>query len=206
MRCARVVPGRHAVDLGKLLHQAAVGVEPSRGVDQHDIGAAGPGRGDRVEGDRGRVAAGLTPDEVRPCALGPPLELLDRARAEGIRRGHHGPTATGGQLVGQLADGGRLADAVHAHHEVDRRGNVGHGQPIRGVGDPVAVEDIADRAAQDPPEPRLVARRPLARRLLDHVDEAHGGLDAEVGHDKAFLQILEHVGVDPAECRRDHPA
>ena len=47
--------GDHPPHLGQLVHQVALGVEAAGGVDDDDVGAAGAGGGDRVEGDRAGV-------------------------------------------------------------------------------------------------------------------------------------------------------
>ena len=56
-----------------------------------------------------------------PDALAPDLELLHGGRAERVARSEQHLLAVGLQLGGELADGGRLADAVHADHEDHRR-------------------------------------------------------------------------------------
>ena len=77
----------HAAHLRELLHQVRLRVQPAGRVDDHDVAAARLGGRDRVERDRGRVAAALGADEVRARALGPDLELLLGRRAERVRGG-----------------------------------------------------------------------------------------------------------------------
>ena len=61
MRGAVEPLGGHAADLGELLHQVAVGVQAPGGVDDHHVGAARLGGGERVEDDRAGVAARRCP-------------------------------------------------------------------------------------------------------------------------------------------------
>src|SRR5207253_2108200 len=71
-------------------------------------------RADRVEGDRGRVAAALGADEVRARARRPDLELLLCRGAKGVRGGDDDRAPVLAELGGELADRGRLAGAVDA--------------------------------------------------------------------------------------------
>jgi len=56
---------------------------------------------------------------VRTGAGGPGLELLGRGGAEGVAGGEDDGPAGLGLALGELADGGGLADAVDAHEEPD---------------------------------------------------------------------------------------
>ena len=53
--------GDHAADLGELGHQVVLGVQPARGVDDHDVGAVAPRGGDRVVGDRAGIGVRRDP-------------------------------------------------------------------------------------------------------------------------------------------------
>ena len=56
-------------------------------------------------------------DHRDAVALAPDLQLLRRCGAEGVTGGKHDLLAVELQFLGQLADGGGLADAVHADHQ-----------------------------------------------------------------------------------------
>ena len=61
-------------------------MEPSRGVDDHDVRLARAPGLDRVEGDGRRVGAAGAADEVGARPLGPDLELLLGRGAERVGR------------------------------------------------------------------------------------------------------------------------
>ena len=54
VRRAGHLAGGDAADLVELAHQVDARVQPAGGVDEHGVGAARLGRGQRVEDDRGR--------------------------------------------------------------------------------------------------------------------------------------------------------
>ena len=74
-------------DLGQLVHQLLLVLEPARGVDEHRVEAARLGGGDRVERDGARIGAGALRDDRHPELLAPDPELLDRGGAERVGRG-----------------------------------------------------------------------------------------------------------------------
>ena len=61
-------------------------MQPAGGVDDHDVAAAGLGRGDRIERHRRRIRARLRADEIDARALRPDRQLLDRRGAERVGR------------------------------------------------------------------------------------------------------------------------
>src|SRR3954467_4053825 len=77
------LPGDDRADLGELAHEGVLGLEAAGGVDDEVVDAAGLGGGAGVEGDGRGVAALLALDDFDGKALGPDLELLDSAGAEG---------------------------------------------------------------------------------------------------------------------------
>ena len=60
-------------------------------------------------------------DDRHLCAFRPDLQLISCRRAEGIRRCQHDAVAGVLKAHGQLADGRRLAHAVHADHQHHHR-------------------------------------------------------------------------------------
>ena len=131
-------------------------------------------------------------DHRDAVALTPHLQLLDGGGAEGIAGGEHDLLALTLQLLGQLADGGGLAHAVHADHK-------NHVGLLLG-GDQQRLLDRLEQRAQLFLQ-GLVQRTAVGQLLARHafgqaVDDDTGGLDADVGGEQARLQLFEQVIVD----------
>ena len=148
-------------------------MQPSRGVDDHDVSA----RADRVVGDRGRVAAALAAHELGAGALRPDLELLLGRCAEGVGGADGDRAAVLAELLRELADRRRLAGAVDADDEDHRRAG-------------------RERQRRRRPEQR---RDLLGERLrevahilagLEPRDELGRRLDADVGAEQRLLEPL----------------
>ena len=77
----------HPAHLRQLLHQVRLRVQPAGRVHDDHVSIARLCGSDRVERDRGGVAAALGADEVRVRALRPDLELLLGGGAKGVGRG-----------------------------------------------------------------------------------------------------------------------
>ena len=107
----------HPGDLGQLFHQVAAGVQTAGGVGDQHVGAAGLGGLDRVIDYRSGIRAGVLGHHRDVVTLAPHLQLLHRGGAEGVAGGQHHVLAFRLEATGQLADGGGLADPVHAHHQ-----------------------------------------------------------------------------------------
>ncbi len=75
------------------------------------------GVGDGVECDRRRISPAVAPHDRHVRALGPDVELLDRGRAVRVGRAEHDDAARLLRLLGELADGRRLAGPVDADHQ-----------------------------------------------------------------------------------------
>src|SRR6185437_1752622 len=194
VRRARDAAGDDAVDLAQLVHQVTLGVQPPGGVDDDDVAAAGLGGGDRIEGDRGRIAAGLGRDEVGLGPLRPRLELLAGGGAERVVGADHARAAGLAQVPGDLADRRRLARAVHAAHEQDGRmgGDVDAGIARRRhqLGD-----DLLEPAGE-----LLRGRQPAGVGLrLEPLDDRDRGGDAAVGQEQRLLEPLPHLGIGGVE-------
>ncbi len=70
-----------------------------------------------VEDDRARIAALAAAHDVGTDPFGPQLELLGGRGAERVAGGHHDGASLGELPLADLADGGGLADAVHADEQ-----------------------------------------------------------------------------------------
>ena len=200
--CVNCRACRHDVaDLRQLVHQVDLVVQAARRVDQHDVGAVGLGRGERVEGHRCGVGAHLLADHRRSGAVGPHLELVDGRGAERVGRAdpHLAPGLR--ELCGEFADGRGLAGAVdpHDHHDVGlARPGVQSEVALRGVG---LLQQGGHLLAQDALQLRGVHVLVAGHALLDAADDLHGRLDADVRGDEHLLQVVEHVGVDRRAAR-----
>jgi hypothetical protein len=77
-----------------------------------------------VEQHRARIGALLLAYDLGARALAPHFELLDGRGAKGVGGAHYHATAFALEQGRKFADGGCLADAIHAHHHDDggRRG------------------------------------------------------------------------------------
>ena len=121
MRRARHAAIDDPADLGELVHQADLVLQTPGGVDQNDVATTRHGCVDAVEGDRRGIAAVRRPHEVRVGALGPGTQLLVGRGTEGVGRRHDDGLADATEMLGEFADGGRLARPVDADHQDDRR-------------------------------------------------------------------------------------
>ena len=118
----------HAVDLGQLLHQVRLVVQPAGRVDDADVGLLLDRRGHGAMGHAGRVALGRPGDDLHAQPVGPDRELLDGRGAERVGRAQHDALALRCEHVRQLGDRRGLAGAVDAgHHD--------HGRPAGGEAD-----------------------------------------------------------------------
>ena len=121
VRAVRHLALDDAIDLAHLLHQVDLRVQPPGRIDDEHVDVTTLGGGEGVEHHSGGVAALLVGDHVHPGPLTPLLELFDRRRAERVGGGQQHLPALPLISVGQLADAGRLAGAVHTHHQDDGR-------------------------------------------------------------------------------------
>src|SRR2546429_314070 len=112
---------RDAFDLLHLIHQVLVRLHPARGINQDDVPAARPRVLDRVEGDRGGVRACVVLDQLEPDRLRMLLELLDRARPEGVGRRDDAGVTFLHDMVGEFRDRRRLAGPVPPDEHDDER-------------------------------------------------------------------------------------
>ena len=193
VRRVRVLLGDHAGDLGELVHQVGLVVQPPGRVDQQYVDTVPDRLPVGVEDKAGGVRPGGPGHNRRADPFAPQLQLLHRRRAEGVaRRQQHGPPL-GAEGVGELADRRRLAGAVHAHHQNDmglarRIGHERAGHRLQQAGD-----FLRQHAAH------FLARHLLAEACLRQTGcQARGGGRPEVRHDEQVFQLLQRVTVQPA--------
>ena len=154
------------------------------GVADDDVAAARSCRCDGVKNDGGGVRALVLADDVAVRTLRPDLKLIGCRGAERVARAQQDLLALIVQLVGKLADGGRLADAVDADDENDRR------LCIQLQGRIADVQHIGKNAAQG----KLGLVDGLDALLLRGLAQTiHNGLrrvHTEVRDNEAFLKIV----------------
>ena len=119
MRCALEAALDHAAHLRQLLHQVRLRVQAAGRVDDRHVLAARTRRLDGVVGDRGRVGALRSADEVGLRPFGPDLQLLLGRGTPGVGRTEQDGPVVLAQLLRQLPDRGRLPGPVDADHEDD---------------------------------------------------------------------------------------
>ena len=111
----------HALDLGELIHQRTLGVEPSRRVDKNCIDTPTERDLDAFVNDGSRIPTRCTFNEVDADPLGPNGELFLRRRPERIRSHHERRLSRRSAPRGELGHSRRFADAVDADNHRDSR-------------------------------------------------------------------------------------
>jgi hypothetical protein len=198
-RTSRIAIG-DAADLLELLDQVDLVVEPAGRVGQHQIVAPCRGPLHRVEDDRARVAAFGAADDVHPGALGPHTQLISCGGSERVPGGEQDGVAGGGLLAGQLADRGRLPDAVDPDDEphVDRTWGPVEAQ-LAGLGH---IEQRPDGIAQSRQEVRPAGDLPGVDARPEFLEERRGGLHPDIGPDQRLFERIPGRCVDLAAAER----
>ena len=184
------------VDLAEFCHEVLLVMDPARGVADDDVCSAVDAGMDGVEDDRGGVSALIVFDHVDAGAVGPDLQLVDRRSSERVRSAQDDLASGGLEVVGHLADGRGLADAVDADDQDDRRS----GQEVDGL---VLAEHVGDDLLDDFTDFRRVrdaGRLHPVLRLFDDLLRRH---NTDVGHDEHFDEFLVEVLIDGLEGAED---
>ena len=179
-------------DLGQLFHQVAAGVQAAGGVRDQHVGAPGLGRLNRVVDHAGGIRTGELGDHRNAVALAPHLQLLHGGGPEGVAGGQHHVLAFGLEAAGQLADGGGLADPVHAHHQnhIGLFGGVDFQRPVH------RHQQVAQLFLQRFVERVRVHQFLTADPVGEVADDGVGGFHAHVRHQQLSLDFLEDLVVD----------
>ena len=189
----------HPADLRQLIHQSALGLQATGGVDEHDLDAVVLRLLDGLECDGCRVLAGmLRPHDLRSAALGPVRELLDGGRAEGVGGADDDAATVVGEELRELADGRGLADAVDTDDEHDR-GTVAQEQ-----GRVEFDQAFLEVFAQHPLEVDRVGGAVLRDAGAQVLDDRVGDVGAEVGRDQGVFEVFPGLLVD--SFAREHAA
>ena len=109
VRCLRDLLGDHAANLGKLLHEVGLRLQPARCVDDADISANFDRAGHGSVGHAGRIAAALPPHDLGAEPLGPHAQLLHGCCAKCVTGAQNHPFALLSEPVSQLGDRRRFA-------------------------------------------------------------------------------------------------
>src|SRR5690606_27669688 len=159
--------------------------------DQH-VDATRLGGLHRIEDHRGGIGAGVLGDHRDVVALAPYLQLLHGGGPESVAGGEHDLLAFELQLLGQLADGGGLTNAIDANHQ-------DHEGLLAGI-DPQWLLHRLEQAGQLFLQ-RLVQRTAVGKFLARDatgkvLHDRRGGLDADVGGQQAGFQLVQQVVID----------
>src|SRR4051794_1801341 len=200
-----------AADVLELLHQALVDVEAAGRVHDQDVLALLLGAVQRPPRDVHRVAVGPLLVDVGAGLAADLDELVHGRRAVDVARrdGDRGPVLLL-EMPGQLGRRGRLARALEAGHEDDRRRPRRERDPRRGAaheGRELLVDDLDDLLAGVELTDHVGAQAALldaARELLDDLevdvgleqreaDLAHGLVDVVLGQGSAGADVGERL-------------
>ena len=186
---------RRLLDVGELGHQLLIDVEPAARVDDQHVLALGDRAVAGPRGDLHRVAVGALLVDVGAGLRSDLDQLVDGGGAIHVAGGDGDRRAVLlTQIASELAGRGRLAGALEARHQDDRRRPGREREIPRG-----AAHQLGELVGDD--LDHLLARVELAdhvgaeRFLLDRVRERLDDLEVDVG--------LKQRETDLTHCRRD---
>lgn len=138
-------------------------------------------------------------------ALRPGGQLIDRCGTEGVRRADHDAALVSAEELRELADRGRLPDAVDADHEhhCGTLGELERGVEFREV--------LFERLAQHPLEILRVCGAEAFHLLAELLDDALADVGTEIRRDERGLEVLPGRLVDggldehAAQCATERP-
>ncbi len=179
-----------ALELGQLVHEVALRVQPAGGVDDQDVGAARRRRLDRVEHHRGGIGAGRLADDLDADPLPPRLQLLDGRGPERVgrgqeRRGGPSPLSAAASLAHVVVLPEPLTPSI--------RITLGRASRASGCG---RSERVEEEAAEERAQLIGAGHRAEHHFLAAAVDEVGGERGPEVGGDQQLLQLLPQRVVD----------
>ncbi len=188
-----------AADLRELVHQVRLRVEATGRVGDHEIRAAGHRGVERVVDDGPGIRPGRVRHDRDARPVGPDAELVDGSGTERIRGGQNHDLALGYVARRELADRGRLAGAVDADDQHDRRSAL-HRRPWRPV-----------RVAPDEEGGQLRADRGLGSGRIPAgagtLDDFHRQGRPDVARDQGLLDVVPgrtaRTAEDAAQLRHE---
>ena len=171
-----------------------LGLEATGGVHQHELGALGLGRADGVVDHGSGIGIGArVGDHRHAAALPPDLHLLHGGGPEGVGRGDQAAVAAAHRQVGQLAEGGGLADAVDPHHQPDVEPLPLGGEQGNATGGDRFVQQATQLLLEEPDAFGRVHRL-LVEALPQGLEHLIGGLHAHIGAQQGGFEVVEHLG------------
>ena len=182
--------GDRAPDLGQLVHQVALGVQPAGGVDDDDVAcrARRPRRARRRPRPTGRrpAACATTGTSMRSAQISS-CSMAAARNVSAAASSTRAPRVC--EAVAELGDGGRLAGAVDADHQ-DDGGHVRRrlARPRRRIARREQAEQLVPATRQLGSAGRA-ARAPARRRSM-------ASARADVGRDERLLDLLPRRVVD----------
>ncbi|CAM2148209.1 hypothetical protein PT2222_10431 [Paraburkholderia tropica] len=180
----------HALDLLELIHQMELRGQAAGRVGHHHVDAARARRVHGVEDHRGRVAAFLLHDR-HVVALAPDGELLARGGAERVAGGQQHALVEALQMLGELADAGGLARAVHARDHHDERLRAAQHQRLF-----ERLEQVDQQLTQRGFHLLRFGQAFGAHLLAQRFEQIFGGVDTRVRHQQRGFQLLVEIVVD----------
>ena len=171
-----LVRAHDALQHRQLVHQRLVDLQPPGGVEHQEIEPAPARLVERARGDRLGCRPIRCAPETRFRLRGHALELVDRRRTIDVGARQHRALALLAEPQRQLPGEGRLARALKAREQEDRRqvrrARQGHRRLAEQL-DQLVVHDPDDLLARREALQHLVADRPLFHagdELLHHVE------------------------------------
>ena len=155
-------------DVGHLGHHLFVDVQPAGGIDHDHVPAVFFRVLDAVLGDLDGVFRGLIRIDGDIRLLAEDSELLDGGGPLQVVRDQQGVAALRDEVLAQLGGGGRLAAALEAGHQDDRR------------------------PGRDEVNPRIDRPHELDQLVMDDLDHHLAGMEAldHLGPDRLFPHVL----------------
>ncbi len=174
-------------------HHFRVDRKAAGGIDEQDVMVMAPRPVDRRQSDRLRLLAGGRREEIDPGLPGDRLQLIDGRRTIDVA-GHHQHLFLVVFLeeLAELADGGRLARALQAGHQHNRRRPGIEGNPLVRI-----AHDSGELAMNDANQGLARAQRAddlLANCLLpDRRDEVLDHRQGDIGLEQRHAHLAQGV-------------
>ena len=190
MRCVRDDLLHDGLDFGQFTHEVDFVVQTASRVDDDNVGILRHSGFHRVESHRSGVGTLTLLNNGHTYPLSPNLQLRNSSRTESVGSTKHDLLARLLKVVGQLADGGSLAHAVHANDHNHIRFLVSGNLKSGAVARLVLLKQSHDFLFQNPVQ--LIGAHILVagNAGLDAVDNFQCGFNAHIGSDEDFRKVV----------------
>ena len=169
-------------------------------IDNNHVHILGSGGLNAVIHHGRRIGTFVLADNGGTAALCPDFQLVSCGSTEGIGSNQQDFLSLAGELLGNLADGGGLADTVDTHHQ--NHGRIG-GQVQRGIANGQHVcQNVLQRFSRLFRCLQAIVADPLAQ--LTHCPDS--SIHAQICQNQAFFQFIKKIIVnftgskDIAQC------